>query len=76
MNDGARRLDLFRAKTREELRIDGERLLGCLARGRPGSGEHRAARDECRRTAEQLAAMPIGCVRIVDWRAHRLASPC
>jgi hypothetical protein len=76
MNDRARRLNFLRAKAREELRIDGKGLLRRLARGRPGAGERHAARNECRRTAEQLSAVPIVRVRIVDWRAHRLALPC
>jgi hypothetical protein len=64
MYDGARRADPLRAKTREELRVDGECLSLRLRGSRPGRRQRGAARHERRRTAQQVAPIDTAYGRL------------
>ena len=73
VDHGARRLDLLGAKAREELRVDGERLLLRLCGGGRGSRQRDAACDECRGASQQVAPIHTfrGRARSIAVSTHR-----
>ena len=64
MDHGARRLHLLGPKSREELCVDGERLLLGLCGGRRGSCQRDAAGDERRGAAQQVAPIHVVLARV------------